>query len=53
MLIQKLTFTESVQKSLERKFGKQGGTIPIQPSDEFEKRISVSVYPTYKNSGCL
>ena len=31
---------ESVQKSLERKFGKQGGTIPIQPSDEFEKRIS-------------
>lgn len=31
---------ESVQKSLERKFGKQGGTIPIHPSDEFEKRIS-------------
>ncbi|XP_071128714.1 glutamate dehydrogenase, mitochondrial-like isoform X2 [Mytilus edulis] len=31
---------ESVQRSLERKFGKQGGTIPIQASDEFEKRIS-------------
>lgn len=31
---------ESVQKSLERKFGKQGGTIPVLPSDEFEKRIA-------------
>jgi len=31
---------ESVQKSLERKFGKQGGTIPIQPSEEFERRIA-------------
>jgi len=31
---------QSVQKSLERKFGKQGGTIPIVPSEQFEKRIS-------------
>jgi hypothetical protein len=38
---------------LERKFGKQGGTIPIHPSDEFEKRISVSVYHAYQNFGFL
>jgi len=31
---------ESVQKSLERKFGRQGGKIPIEPSDEFENRIA-------------
>ncbi|OWF49839.1 glutamate dehydrogenase, mitochondrial-like [Mizuhopecten yessoensis] len=30
---------QSVQNSLERKFGKVGGSIPINASDEFEKRI--------------
>lgn len=30
---------ESVQQSLEKKFGKAGGTIPITPSDLFEKRM--------------
>lgn len=31
---------QSVQASLERKFGKNGGTIPIVPSEEFEDRIA-------------
>jgi glutamate dehydrogenase (NAD(P)+) len=31
---------ESVQKSLERKFGRNGGAIPITPSEDFEKRIA-------------
>ncbi|BFZ03355.1 hypothetical protein BsWGS_06394 [Bradybaena similaris] len=31
---------ESVQRSLEHKFGKNGGKIPIVPSEEFEKRIA-------------
>jgi len=31
---------QSVQKSLERKFGRQGGQIPVVPSEEFERRIS-------------
>ncbi|XP_060558898.1 glutamate dehydrogenase, mitochondrial-like isoform X1 [Ruditapes philippinarum] len=31
---------ESVQRSLERKFGKNGGAIPIVPSDNFETRIA-------------
>ena len=31
---------ESVQSSLERKFGKNGGQIPITPSPEFEARIA-------------
>ncbi|KAL5018492.1 hypothetical protein ScPMuIL_004214 [Solemya velum] len=30
----------SVEKSLERKFGRAGGKIPIQPSEEFEERIA-------------
>ncbi|XP_036283327.1 glutamate dehydrogenase 1, mitochondrial [Pipistrellus kuhlii] len=30
----------SVQESLERKFGKQSGTIPIVPTSEFQARIS-------------
>lgn len=34
-------FTESVQKSLEKMFGK-GGSIPIRASDEFAKRMGVS-----------
>lgn len=31
---------DSVQQSLERKFGKHGGQIPITPSKEFEERIA-------------
>ncbi|XP_067928657.1 glutamate dehydrogenase, mitochondrial-like [Watersipora subatra] len=31
---------QSVQESLERKFGKNGGKIPIEPSREFESRIA-------------
>ena len=34
------TLTESVQQSLERKFGKMGDKIPITPSQAFEKRIA-------------
>lgn len=34
-------FIVSVQESLERKFGKHGGTIPIVPTAEFQDRISV------------
>uniref|UniRef100_A0A2K6R6U9 Uncharacterized protein n=1 Tax=Rhinopithecus roxellana TaxID=61622 RepID=A0A2K6R6U9_RHIRO len=33
----------SVQESLERKFGKHRGTVPIVPTAEFQDRISVSV----------
>ena len=36
----------SVQESLERKFGKHGGTIPVVPTAEFQDRISVSVLVT-------
>ncbi|RWS21968.1 Glutamate dehydrogenase-like protein, partial [Leptotrombidium deliense] len=31
---------ESVQESLERRFGKAGGRIPIIPSDSFQKKIA-------------
>ncbi|KAK3579447.1 hypothetical protein CHS0354_028247 [Potamilus streckersoni] len=31
---------DSVQKSLERKFGRNGGVIPITPTPEFEARIA-------------
>lgn len=31
---------ESVQNSLERKFGRNGGNIPILPSENFEQRIA-------------
>ncbi|XP_065171098.1 glutamate dehydrogenase, mitochondrial [Atheta coriaria] len=31
---------ESVQESLERRFGKEGGQIPVTPSDSFQKRIA-------------
>lgn len=33
----------SVQESLERKFGKHGGAIPIVPTSEFQDRIAVSI----------
>jgi glutamate dehydrogenase (NAD(P)+) len=34
------SITESVQESLERRFGKAGGRIPIVPSEAFQKKIS-------------
>ena len=38
----KLLVTESVQKSLERTFGKDGHAhIPITPSEAFEQRMGV------------
>ena len=33
-------FIESVQESLERRFGRVGGRIPVTPSEAFQKRIS-------------
>lgn len=33
----------SVQESLERKFGKQGGPIPIVPTADFQARVAVSI----------
>lgn len=38
-------FPVSVQESLERKFGKHGGSIPVVPTAEFQDRISVSSCP--------
>ncbi|XP_055006192.1 glutamate dehydrogenase, mitochondrial-like isoform X2 [Boleophthalmus pectinirostris] len=32
--------TVSVQESLERKFGKQGGPIPIVPTADFQARVA-------------
>lgn len=34
----------SVQESVERKFGKHGGAIPIVPTSEFQARIAVSTH---------
>merc|ERR1711976_698055 len=31
---------QSVQKSLEKRFGRGGGTIPSSPSDEFQQKMS-------------
>lgn len=31
---------ESVQQSLEARFGRVGGKIPVEPSEAFRKRIS-------------
>lgn len=33
----------SVQESLERKFGKHGGAIPIVPTSDFQDRIAVRI----------
>lgn len=33
-------FAESVQESLERRFGRVGGRIPVTPSEAFQKRIA-------------
>lgn len=35
-----ICITESVQESLERRFGRVGGRIPVTPSESFQKRIS-------------
>ncbi|KYM94782.1 Glutamate dehydrogenase, mitochondrial [Cyphomyrmex costatus] len=35
-----ICFAESVQESLERRFGRVGGRIPVTPSEAFQKRIS-------------
>jgi hypothetical protein len=35
-----LSLSESVQESLERRFGRVGGRIPVTPSEAFQKRIS-------------
>ena len=43
--------TESVQDSLERKFGRNGGKIPIEPSPEFTKRIAGASEKDIVNSG--
>lgn len=48
-----LFFLVSVQESLERKFGKHGGTIPIVPTAEFQDRISVSVYTVPAKAGWM
>lgn len=42
LAIVSFSFPVSVQESLERKFGKHGGTIPVVPTAEFQDRISVS-----------
>uniref|UniRef100_A0A3P8NIN7 Glutamate dehydrogenase 1, mitochondrial n=1 Tax=Astatotilapia calliptera TaxID=8154 RepID=A0A3P8NIN7_ASTCA len=34
----------SVQESLERKFGKHGGSVPVVPTSEFQARIAVSTH---------
>lgn len=34
------SIVESVQESLERRFGRVGGRIPVTPSESFQKRIS-------------
>lgn len=39
-IINKYVNTESVQESLERRFGRVGGRIPVTPSEAFQKRIS-------------
>ncbi|XP_072051155.1 glutamate dehydrogenase, mitochondrial-like isoform X2 [Amphiura filiformis] len=42
---------ESVQESLERKFGRHGGRIPIVPSEKFQARISGATEKDIVNSG--
>jgi hypothetical protein len=40
LLLHCAMFSESVQESLERRFGRVGGRIPVTPSEAFQKRIS-------------
>jgi hypothetical protein len=40
LLLHFVMFSESVQESLERRFGRVGGRIPVTPSEAFQKRIS-------------
>jgi glutamate dehydrogenase (NAD(P)+) len=42
---------DSVQKSLEHKFARHGGSIPVTPSESFEKRISGASEEDVVNSG--
>lgn len=35
-----VSFADSVQESLERRFGRVGGKIPVTPSEAFQKKIS-------------
>lgn len=39
-LLLPILLVESVQESLERRFGRVGGRIPVTPSEAFQKRIS-------------
>ena len=41
---------ESVQQSLERRFGRVGGQIPIIPSAAFQERISVKYTFTFMHT---
>lgn len=43
----------SVQESLERKFGKQGGPIPVLPTADFQARVAVSNVLTHKSMNRL
>ncbi|XP_025075054.1 LOW QUALITY PROTEIN: glutamate dehydrogenase, mitochondrial [Pogonomyrmex barbatus] len=40
MIYKFIFISESVQESLERRFGRVGGRIPVTPSEAFQKRIS-------------
>merc|ERR1712002_288763 len=42
---------DSVQKSLEKKFGQYGGNIPIVPTDSFERKIAGASEKDIVNSG--
>lgn len=42
----------SVQESLERKFGKQGGPIPIVPTADFQARVAVSYTRISESRSC-
>lgn len=43
----------SVQESLERKFGKHGGSVPVVPTSEFQARIAVSTHILVVLEYCL
>merc|ERR1712098_236906 len=42
---------QSVQKSLEKRFGRVGGPIPISPSDEFQQKMSGASEKAIVHSG--
>ena len=43
---------ESVQNSLEQRFGRNGGRIPVVPSEAFQKKIAVSNTIFVQNFNC-